>query len=752
MSQKIITYLPKRLPFVPCAVTASFLIALVCAIWSISSVSLLPPKVTSRNLETAGATTSVQLDFARSVVTDQSVGWNDEVHSLVARAALLSRLMATPPAVQYIGHEAGVPPAQIAAVAPVTVSEQSELIDAGSEQRARELLLAGDRYRLEIQARPNAPIIDIYAQASSPAAADRLADAAILGLRNYLRALATSAGVNPASQVRFDQLGPPRAGVINSGATVKIAGLTFVFAFVLSLVVLFTTRRRLLGRRRPAPNIPDPLLVRRLTSPPRTGVTLSAAAPARLLGVQGPLAASTSAGAVALPSWRFEFRARSIAGYAGDWPRTTRVMPWMLAAFMAVLWLVPFDSISARVSLPIDLKFDRLVLPVVVIAWLVSWAKGGRDAPRIRLTKIHVAVAIFVAIAFLSVLTNALSLNQTLEFDTAIKQLPLLVAYLSVFVIVASVIRRSEVRPFLTYTVVLATIVAIGMIVEYKTQYNVFFDLSNRLLPKSIFSVALSPTGYDSGGRVQTHGPTAHGLAAASILSMALAIALTRIMHARRTRERVVYTLVAGILMIAVLATQKKTGLIAPAVAVLTLGYFRRRELLRMAPMALVLLIGVLIVSPGTVDPVINQFAPSQLGANAPTTTSDRAARYDAIRPDLWTHLALGRGYGTYQPLGHRILDSEILLRLVETGVLGLAAYFWLGLSVLATGRRTINSRHPIQSQQVLAGVAAGTVFLAVGALFDCLSFPQVPYIFLCLAAYVAVVVKSPDEELPPSR
>ncbi len=748
----IITHLRKRLPLVPCAVAASFLIALVCAIWSVSSVSILPPKVTSRDLETAGATTSVLLDFPQSVVTNQGSEWNDDVQSLFARAALLSRLMATAPAVEYIGHEAGIPPEKIAAIAPVTVPEQSELIDAGSEQRARELLLAGDRYRLEIQARPNEPIIDIYAQAPSPANADRLADAAIAGLRDYLRVLAVGAGVNPASQVRLDQLGPARGGVIDSGATVKIAGLTFVFAFVLALGVLLTLGRRLLGGGRPAPKNPDPAVGARIAPLPRTAVTLSSAGPARLLGVPGPLAASASAGAVALPPWRFAFPVRSIAGYARDWPRTTRVMPWMLAGFMAVLWLVPFDSISLRVSLPIDVKFDRLVLPFVVIAWLVSVSKGGSNAPRIRVTKIHIAVAIFVAIAFLSVLTNAFSLSQTLELDTAIKQLPLLVAYLSVFVMVASVVRRSEVRPFLTYTLVLATICALGMIIEYKTKYNVFFDLSNRLLPKSIFSVALSPSGYDSGGRLQTHGPTAHGLAAVAMLSMALAIALTRIMHAERTRERVIYTLVAGTLMVAVLATQKKTGLIAPAVAVLTLGYFRRRELLRMAPMALVLIIGVFIVSPGTVDPVISQFAPSQLGANAPSTTNDRAARYDAIRPDIWTHLALGRGYGTYQPLGHRILDSEILLRLIETGVLGLAAYFWLGLSVIVTGRRAINSRHPIWSQQVLAGVAAGAVFLVVGALFDSLSFPQVPYIFLSLAAYVAVVVKPPDERLPFTR
>ena len=745
----VTTHLSTRRPLVLSAIAASVLIGLVCAIWSISTVSLVPPKLKPRDLETAGATASLMIDFPESVITHQSESWAFNVHSLITRAALLARLMATAPAVEYIGREAGIPPDQIAAVAPVTVSEPSELIDAGSEQRARQLLLAGDRYRLEIQSRPDGPIIDIYAQAPSPAQADRLADAAITGLRDYLSALAVSEGVNPASQVRMSQLGPARGGVINSGAKLKIAGLAFAFAFVLSLVALLALVRRLSSRNRPVPQDGDPPLRPRIVPSPRTAATLSAAAPPRLLGVPGPLAASAPGGAVALAPWRFNLQVRSIAKHAGDWPRTTRVMPWMLAAFIAILWLVPFDSIALKVSLPIDLKFDRLILPIVVITWLLSLAKGGRNAPRVRVTKIHIAVGIFVTLAFLSVLVNATSLNQTLEFDTSIKQLPLLLSYLSIFLMMVSVIRRTEVQAFLTYTLVLAVLCAIGMIFEYKTKYNVFFELSSKLLPSSIFSDAVNNSGYDETGRLVTHGPTAHGLAAASILSMALAIAITRIMHAERPRGRAIYTLVSGVLMVAVLATQKKTGLVAPAAAVLTLGCYRRRELLKMAPMAIVLIIAVLIISPGTVAPVINQFAPSQLGATAPATTSDREARYDAIRPDLWTHLALGRGYGSYKPLGHRIMDSEILLRLIEMGVLGLAAYFWLGLSVVATARRTINARHPTRSPQALAGVAAAVVFVVVGALFDSLSFPQVPYIFLYLAALVAVVVKPPDERLP---
>ena len=75
-----------------------------------------------------------------------------------------------------------------------------------------------------------------------------------------------------------------------------------------------------------------------------------------------------------LPFERTAERLRSTACRApratrlGDWPRTTRVLPWMLAAMMAVVWLVPFNTIQLTASLPIDLKFDRLVLPVIFVA------------------------------------------------------------------------------------------------------------------------------------------------------------------------------------------------------------------------------------------------------------------------------------------------------------------------------------------------------------------------------------------------
>ena len=44
--------------------------------------------------------------------------------------------------------------------------------------------------------------------------------------------------------------------------------------------------------------------------------------------------------------------------------------------------------------------------------------------------------------------------------------------------IVASVVRPGEVQAMLKFMLVLAVVMAVGMIVEYRFPYNVFYDLS----------------------------------------------------------------------------------------------------------------------------------------------------------------------------------------------------------------------------------------------------------------------------------
>jgi hypothetical protein len=732
--------LPRKLVSPSSAIVMmSVLIGIVAAIASVRSVSVLPPNLEPRQLTQAGATTYAMVDLPTSELTNRRVSW-EYFGATSARADLLAHVLVSETGMPYVADRAGLTQDQIAAVAPVTAGVDSALTEPGSEQRATEVLLADRPYRLEVLARPHAPLIDVFAQAPSPAEAERLATAAIDGLRDYLVALEDDLGGGSGEQVQVTQLGRPVGTVLNPGASKKIAGLTFLVAFSIAWGLLFLLRRFAARRRaRQGAGGTDAAPQKTASATAAVGLAAAAEAPQRLRW------SSPFGGAAALPrpAPRISVARPALASAGGDWPHTSRALPWLLAAFMAVLWLVPFDSIQLNFSTPVDLKFDRLVLPVVFGVWALTLILGGFGAPRLRLTWVHLAVAAFVALAGLSVVLDAVALNRGLELDSSLKKLPLLIAYLSIFVMVASVVRRSEVRPFLIYTLVLSVICAVGMIWEYRTQYNLFFDWSSKLLP-GVFDVTVVQSGYDFGGRRTTHGPAVHGLVAVAMLAMAMPIALVGLMHAKQWRQRILYGLAAALLFGAVMATQRKTAIVAPLAGVLTLAYFRRRELLKLAPVALVLMIAVHIASPGTTQPVINQFRPDKLGAN---TVSDRASDYDAIRPDVWTHLLTGRGYGSYQPVGHRILDSEVLVRTVEMGVLGLIAFVMLTVSVIVITRRVIASRDARLAPHALAVASAAVTFLVLAALFDTMSFPQVPYIFLCLAALAAALVKPPDDQ-----
>ena len=188
--------------------------------------------------------------------------------------------------------------------------------------------------------------------------------------------------------------------------------------------------------------------------------------------------------------------------------------------------------------------------------------------------------------------------------------------------------------------------------------------------------------------------------------------------------------------------------MLAPVAVVLTLAYFRRRELLKLAPLGMVLVVMVSVLSPGAVQSTMDQFVRPD-GLDVPTV-SDRASDYDAVRPDLWSHLAFGRGWGSYNHETYRILDSEILHRTLEMGVLGLVAFLLMVLSVILSARKTIAARDPRWAPVALVGAAVAAAFLILSALFDVLSFPHPTYIFLYTAGLVAAVIaprRKPDGE-----
>jgi hypothetical protein len=656
---------------------------------------------TAGNLTVGAATTHVLVDTPDASIVERRALPQD-VKTLQARAVFYGSLMTTTPALDAIGERAGVPADQISGVARTTADVTIALTEQGSEERASQIQSSRAPYRLETQAEPGEPILAIYAEAPSFEQAQGLANAAVTGLGDYLRTLAREEGFPETELPQLRQLGSPRGGVTNGKARIVIAGLTFVTAFGLCFAVLL-----LLGRR--------------------------------LRRDEGRAAAPTP-----------EQRSRLTGRAAADWPRTSRLLPWSIAVLIAMIWLTPFDKIQLSISTPIDLTLDRLVLPVVAAIWLIAFAAGQGAAPRLRVTRVHLAICAYLACAFLSVVLEARSLNQSGELMLSLKKLPLLLSYLSIFVIVASSVRRTEVRAFLTYTLWLSVVCAVGIIYESRFTTNIFTTWSTVLFPGPFELVAdVSGAGVDSLGRRWIGGPASYGVEAVGMMAMAMPIAVVGMIASRVPLRRLLYGLAIVVLLAAMFSTQRKSALIAPVAVIGTMAYFRRRELLSLAPFGLVIVVMVAALSPSAVSNVVKQFTRSDAGKVA--TVSDRTADYDAIRPDLWTNLAFGRGFGSYNHETYRILDSEILSRTIETGVLGLVAFLLIAISVILVARETVAGRDPRWAPAALCGVGAAVCLLVLATLYDVMAVPHGPYVFLYLAGLaVAVVVPGIRDGPPP--
>ena len=397
-------------------VGASAFVALIASISSIYEIQLLPPSIQKRDLQLGVAATNAIVDY-RSEGDGASiadlVSYND-LEAMTERTEPLARVMTSEALLDRIGKQLGVDPSQISATTQVTQSAPRSLIEPDNERRAAGILGGQASYRIEAQAEPNLPVLGIYAEAPTPAEATSLADTAVGAVNGYLRDQGRKEGTPATAVVHLTQLGAARGGPVDATAPWKIAALTFVGRL-----------RGLLWSGRAD---------RRGSARLEKGVEADRRGSGRGRGRVHP-----SAQRAAARNDPDRDRPRR-----DDWPHTTRLLPWMIAGFIAMLWLVPFNGVLLNASLPIDLNLDRLVLPVIVLTWVVALAAGGPGAPRWRFTPIHAALAAFALVAGLSVVLNAGALDRTLVLDLSVKKLTLLLAYLSFFVVVASAVRAGR--------------------------------------------------------------------------------------------------------------------------------------------------------------------------------------------------------------------------------------------------------------------------------------------------------------------
>jgi O-antigen ligase len=435
---------------------------------------------------------------------------------------------------------------------------------------------------------------------------------------------------------------------------------------------------------------------------------------------------------------------------AGDWPRTSRALPWLLALFLCVQWLVPTEAIELAIPLPIDAHPDRFLLLGLAVLGIGSLLGARSLLPNAPAASLSLALVVFLAVALLSLAVNAHTLASLGELEQGRKQFVLVSTNLVLFWVVASSIRPSELPKFVVLMVVLATLASLGTIWEYRTDYNVFYDWAKKLFSgfASVDHVPI-PSG-DS--RDETFGPSQHGLAITMMLTFVLPFGVLGILAARTRARKVLYAVAVALIFTAAISTQRKTSVIAPAAALVVLCAYRPAQMLRLAPLGAVMLVAIHLMAPAALGGVASQLTGGFFESG---TTIGRTSDYEAIAPDIATHPLLGRGYGTIDPARsdtYRILDNQYLSHLLQIGFLGMAAYVAVILAAMALAHGVIRrGRDPQQQRLALAAMAGFGAFGIANALFDLISFGQVTYLFCFIAGLCSVAAMNREPAPAPA-
>jgi hypothetical protein len=669
----------RRWAYATCVVT---LLATMAGI--LAGYRLTGDGLQARNIEFATAKNQILVDTDPSMLVDDDSNWLGSTKLALTYTLFLK----TDAAREAVGQAVGVHADAVASSGPfTTLVDRTNLAVRVPQPPAPDKRL----YRLVIDVAPDRPLVTLYGQAPTTREAKAIAEAARSLLVHSVGSQQASFAVPEESTVVLRPLGPTEGGVVNPGASTQFMGLVFAVVMLIGLFSFgWITRQRKLRKLRG-------------TWTPRP--------PVDLLDEERP--------------------------NSDDWPHTTRVMPWMLAAFVVMLFTIPFDSISLPISLPLDSKLDRIFLIPLTLLWLCSIAVvTGPARPRIRLTRVHVAALAFFAVCCLSLVLNRDALINLGELQLGLKKLALLATYLLFFVIVASTVRPREVPRYVTMMIVLAVIAGVGGILEYRLKINPFYQWPATILPVAMPSDIFT---RDSIGRISVYGPMGQPLELATVLGMMLPFALLRAIETPEKRRRMLYMLAAGLMVAGAMATVRKTSFIAPTVGVLVLIGYRPRVVVRkLLPLALILGVVVHFSSPGAFGSVLSQLNPTAF--NSVLTTKDRTSDYDAVRPDVMSHVLFGRGFQTYDGHKYRILDNEYLALAIGVGFVGLATYLFIFGVAFTAAHPTIRGPDPRRSSLALACAGAVAVMAVVTLLFDNLSFPHVPYLFFFVAGLIVVL------------
>jgi hypothetical protein len=410
----------------------------------------------------------------------------------------------------------------------------------------------------------------------------------------------------------------------------------------------------------------------------------------------------------------------------------------LLASMILVILLIPIKRYELPGHLPFDLEPYRISVGLVLAGWIVSLLVD----PRVRLRHSGLEGPMFLIGmgALFSVLANGPRIASLGVDSEVVKNLMYLLSFLVVFYLIVSVVKRFEHVGFLVRVLVAGgAFVAGWSLVEAWTGFNLFNHLA-QFIPILSLKEAVSSEPMMRGSRLRVFGSSQGAIPLGAALVMLLPLGV----HVARNATRPAPWWGASLLLVlGALATRSRTSVVMLLVVMLVFLWLRPAATRKAVAVALLpALIAVHLVLPGTIGTLRSSFFPeggliAQQSANPGWRGSGRIADLGPALGEFVAQPLLGQGYGTRitgrENTNAMILDNQWLKTLLETGVVGVAAWLWLFVR-FARRLAPVARSDPGEQGWLLTAIAASVIAFAVGMFFyDAFAFVQVTFVLWIL-------------------
>lgn len=390
-------------------------------------------------------------------------------------------------------------------------------------------------------------------------------------------------------------------------------------------------------------------------------------------------------------------------------------------------------SLSPEIQMGgIPLRIEDLLVPVVFFFWFFRQISLRR---KFKPTKMKLPIALFLffmAIATVHAFIVNPDMNRIIAFFHFLKH----VEYILIFILVFNVVKTRNGLRFLSYCAIGAAFI---------------LALQSILMPVGLQGGDILSTFSGGSGESQainrlrgviTETANIYG----GFLMFNILIVLGFLLEEKRTAQKFLFGFIALCLLYPMLFTLSRSSYVGLMMGLIFLGFAREPKIivfLMVAP-----LMALSVVPPDVLDRILSIYQAFTSVELTPAWQA-RLSAWELYLPTIIKHPFIGKGL-YFIPPGE--VDNELVLRGVETGILGLLSFLWVFISFFR--RALFNFRQamePIDAQLNL-GYLAGMVGLSFHSLaatsFTAIRTAEPIYFFsgLVLASYLIILDIQPED------